>query len=957
VGWGEVYAYSFAGEIHHLGDWPGIIATQDGSSLWYYIDVEVDTDVDSFKIIFNNGLGMQSGEVTIDDDINVYVSMLLEVKYSSKAAIESLIQPDETTTIWFYNSLGWDNVYAYVWGIYNEILGEWPGSMAIQDSDPDWWSITLPFDTAKLAINIQFSNFDDAQTPGVTLDFSGPHFITSTGDYYTSKEEAEASLNSTTRIFFYNSNNWTNVYAYEHYGSLGAWPGAQAAKELDNNWWYVDVLGDLNYQSYVIKFHNNEIGSDFRETDNVIINSSSGVFVTVNSTAFQTSAEAEYSILPTIMTQVWFYNSNGWDNVYAYAFNIYGTYFGKFPGAVAYQEIDSDWWVIGVPLDVQESDFLIIFSDGESLQTPDVIITESTGLYITVDGQIHISKALAEEHMAVYTRIYFLNSNEWQTVYAYENNHLLGEWPGIVAEKEVDSDWWYVDVPGDIADTTYIMKFHNADPLLRETFLATVDASSGVYMTVNSAVFTNKESAEATVYPENMTTVYFLNSENWSEVNAFVFIETDNYLGKYPGKLAVKEELSDWWSVEVPLDINLTDFYIVFSEGDFVNKTPDTLITSSDNLYVTVDGSVHESKTLAEEHVLVYTRIYFYNYNEWASVWAYEEHNLLGGWPGVVAEKEVDSDWWYVDVIGDINEVEFLIKFHNNEPILRQTTVLTINSLSGVYTTVNSTIHDTKEEVENFFNPAVTTTVYFLNTEGWSEVSAYAYFDSTEYIGNWPGKLATKESEFSDWWTIEVPLDIIMAEVNIVFSDGTNAYQTSDIIINGMSGLYVLPNGVTYQTKGDAEYNAYPLTTVYFYNDLGWVNVYAYAFIEGTEYLGSWPGTVALKEVDSDWWTIDVPLNVEPGSFTILFNDGIDQQTPNIVIDTLTGIYVVSDGNIFTSAEEAEDYLNPSTTVYFYNSDDWAEVWVEAEGTYDDDPSFWLSTQATRIDLGDWWFV
>jgi len=47
--WTEVYGYSFAGETRHLGDWPGTLATQESTSLWWYVDVMVNTDMDHSK--------------------------------------------------------------------------------------------------------------------------------------------------------------------------------------------------------------------------------------------------------------------------------------------------------------------------------------------------------------------------------------------------------------------------------------------------------------------------------------------------------------------------------------------------------------------------------------------------------------------------------------------------------------------------------------------------------------------------------------------------------------------------------------------------------------------------------------------------------------------------------------------------------------------------------------------
>jgi len=950
--WTEVYGYSFAGETRHLGDWPGTLATQESTSLWWYVDVMVNTDTDSFKIIFTNNNQVQSGEVTIDDNIYVYISLPMEMKFSSKAEVESLISSSDTTTIWYYNSMAWESVWFYAWGNNSNYFGAWPGVEAVKDSESDWWSITVPFDTGLIPIGFKFHDNSGASVNDININTSGPFYVTQTGEVFASKEEAEASLSVTTRVYFLNSNGWEGISAYDDGHSLGVWPGTLMTQVETTDWWYVDVVGDINNINYNLVFS----GENGYETRSVMITEESGVYVTVNSQIFQTLEEAEGSIYPEIMTDVWFYNSSKWANVYAYAFNDTTEYTGKWPGKLAVQEETTDWYKISVPLNITLEGFTVTFNNYQGIQTPDVVLSNATDVYVTVDGQVFSSQALAEEHMTVYTRVYFYNSNDWTNVFAYEHYGLLGEWPGVQATKEIDSNWWYVDVIGDIEQSTFTIKFNNNDSIYRETENVIINSTSGVYVTVNAKAFLTKTAAENTIIAPIMTQVWFYNSNNWANVNAYVFDDTGTYLGRWPGASAYQDTDPDWWFIGVPIDVATSDFTIVFNDG-FSLQTPDTLITQSSGLNVTVDGVVHLSKALAEEHLNVYTRIYFFNSNGWSNVFGYEDSTLLGAWPGTKATKDGETDWWYVDVLGDIETTNFVIKFHNSDPILRETYNVTVDNSTGVYVTVNSKAFLTAIEAEASIYPSTMTTVWFHNTDLWSEVYAYAFVDIDEYTGKWPGKLAVKD-EFSDWYSISLPFDYSTEEIHLIFNNGSGM-QSTEFIVNNTSGLYMISEGLMFADLHSAEAYLFPVTTVYFFNSNNWSAVYAYAYLEtDTEFLFTdfWPGTLALQDGSTDWWYIDLEVDLDLNSIIIIFNDGAGKQTENVVLNNSLEIFVNIMGDKFMNQWSTEASM-ASTTIYFYNSDAWAIVNAYVYGYGGELLGSWPGTQTVQVGSTMLWEV
>src|SRR5690606_14304566 len=112
--------------------------------------------------------------------------------------------------------------------------------------------------------------------------------------------------------------------------------------------------------------------------------------------------------------------------------------------------------------------------------------------------------------------------------------------------------------------------------------------------------------------------------------------------------LATREGVTNWYKVDLPVNASTAPIMVIFNnglQGLDERKTPDTLIASQTNVYMTVTGGVFSSKVLAEDSLNAETptvTVYFYNSNGWAAVhaWAWIESgetsiNLFAGnWPG-----------------------------------------------------------------------------------------------------------------------------------------------------------------------------------------------------------------------------------------------------------------------------------------------------------------------------------
>lgn len=203
------------------------------------------------------------------------------------------VKAAEATPIYFLNTEGWDNVYAYVWGD-SEALGGWPGTQA-QNNGGDWYTISVPRGTG---FNVIFNNGGGNQAGNVYVNDSANTYLTMNADAaYSSKSAAESAVgyvNAVTRVYFYNSQNWSTVSAYT-YGSkefLGGWPGTVATADGDG-WYYIDVP-QVATDGFNIIFNDNNNGN---QAGDVYITDTSNVYLTMTADTKYASKDAALAAL------------------------------------------------------------------------------------------------------------------------------------------------------------------------------------------------------------------------------------------------------------------------------------------------------------------------------------------------------------------------------------------------------------------------------------------------------------------------------------------------------------------------------------------------------------------------------------------------------------------------------------------------------------------------------------
>lgn len=732
---------------------------------------------------------------------------------------------------------------------------------------------------------------------------------------FTGAFSLRASAEGTTRVHFYNSASWATVKAYVYGASngeaLGAWGGAAAVEE-GGGWWYVDVPAA---PEFTIIFHN-DAGSQTAS-----VNIVSNVYVGMDGVAYASKAEAEEknSAAPEKLT-LWFYNDQGWAGVSAHIYNETGTMFGDWPGA-ALTAGEGNWYSLEVDAATLSQYYTIIFNNnGAGQQLPGVDVPTKAAPYFA-GGNWYASKEAAEAAVAgpASTTVWFYNSDNWATVKAYvygaSNGEALGSWGGTAATRDGDTNWWSVEVP---ADPEFYIIFNNDSGA--QTQDVPIRNSENVYVTLTgNEPFGDRASAQAALEAmdqdrKGTVRVWFYNSEGWATVNAYVYgASNGEALGSWPGTKATRDG-ERWWYVDIDAD---RPYFVIFNNGTG-SQSPDTRINGNTNLYVTMNkDGVYASKEEAEASisslkpiVSPYTTVWFYNNLGWKNVCAYAwgtaNPDPLGSWPGSMATRYENTDWWYYTCPFPVS---FYIIFNDGIEGGAQTQGVHITDSWNVYTTYQS---DKKYNSMEAAEAAVgeKQKVYFYNSNGWSQVYAYSWGGvQGESFGSWPGTPATRENETSYWYYVEV---LAGTQQNIIFNNGVDA-QTNGVPVGGDDKFYLTVNDEKFATREEAEATIDSVAdilpartnkayTLWYYNTENWDEVYLYVLTnKGEAFFGSQPGIRMHRQGNTGWFYMNVAAEFD---FTVQFSDGKDAATQVFTVADKDSIYFTFQSQ-YTSRNEA----------------------------------------------------
>ena len=168
--------------------------------------------------------------------------------------------------------------------------------------------------------------------------------------------------------------------------------------------------------------------------------------------------------------------------------------------------------------------------------------------------------------------------------------------------------------------------------------------------------------------------------------------------------------------------------------------------------------------------------------------------------------------------------------------------------------------------------------IFYKNTNNWSDVYIYYWSDENTQMTTWPGVQMTNTG--NNVYKAEIPTDAQYA----IFSNKGNS-QTSDLTLDGYGKIYDNGNWSSYSS--DPENPEDPADDcIYYQNTNNWNTVYAYYWSSSNTQMTTWPG-VKMTNVGSGVWKTDVPEDAE----YIIFTNGSGQQTGDLTINGTGKIY------------------------------------------------------------------
>ena len=246
----------------------------------------------------------------------------------------------------------------------------------------------------------------------------------------------------TSTVYYENTNNWNDVYAYywsDKNTQMTTWPGVPMTNVQDNAY-SVDIPSDAKY----IIFSNK--GSS--QTEDLTIAGENMIYNNGNWSAYSGGSS---EIIPEEPEDpedpenpengsIFYRNTNNWNDVNIYYWSDENTQMTTWPG-VPMTNTDNNVYKAEIPTDAQ----YVIFSNKGNSQTSD----------LTLDGYGKIydngtwSSYSSDPGDATADGIYYQNTNNWNTVYAYywsSSNTQMATWPGVKMTN-VSSGVWKIDVP------------------------------------------------------------------------------------------------------------------------------------------------------------------------------------------------------------------------------------------------------------------------------------------------------------------------------------------------------------------------------------------------------------------------------------------------------------------------------------------------------------------------------
>lgn len=510
-------------------------------------------------------------------------------------------------------------------------------------------------------------------------------------------------------LWFYNSEDWDSVYAKsDDHLDLTDDMAATEYEERDD-WYFITINRNVLRNPLDVVFHN---GSG-EEADTATFDHPSFVFSDIEGEIYGTRSAVVQQFAEFV--EVYFYNSEAWDNVGVWSWRDGVNVYDDWPGEAAEDQGDG-WWMMEIPLLPEDGAINIIFNNfvGEDTeQTDDLVITHRDSVYLTHNGFVLNDQSIAETFATFeedeFTRFHFYNEDGWENIHAYMfgDNEAFGGWPGQrVSEDEDQEDWYYVYAPVDPDEEDVNIIFNSDD---NQTGDIAVPSSDHVYIassqTKDGEAYTSFEDASG-LAPTYTTTIDFWNVDDWDTV----YVDASDEDGVIAENEAMEADEDGWLTLDLVTEIEDTEFTVTFHNNDDIQSEAFTFSREEDIVFLPDETFQNRNMVSIWEDYDTddYVRYYFLNSEGWEDlngyIWSdadeYPYQDMLGAWPGTALSEEADSDWYYIDIPVTFTEdgyANFIVNATNPEDDEGvQTGNILLNNDTDVYMTVLDEAFETK---------------------------------------------------------------------------------------------------------------------------------------------------------------------------------------------------------------------------------------------------------------------
>lgn len=402
-------------------------------------------------------------------------------------------------------------------------------------------------------------------------------------------------------------------------------------------------------------------------------------------------------------------------------------------------------------LELQEGQVVTFYGDGNALSGGVVSNAEegykaySSGthtFYINNLNQVYVTAPDLEQSIEV--TYYYYNNLGWEKVNCYSwynmggsSGTLTAGWPGTAMEPVADKAGWYtltVDLSSPATDVNVIFNDGTTQTADILVFTDVKEVADGYYYFGKSTTaYDSFEAVEAAVdgYVPPVTndmTVYFVNSKDWTTVNAYVWGDSEKVswpgeamtlVGSYEGKDVYSYTFPNSYvniifnngseqTVDIPLStLGSNNAFMLSSKSDKWSVTtwlyetgeePAPNPGDSSSEQPSQDPSEEPTPTPDPEEGFV---VYYYNSNSWTSVYAYTWETGKDGavaWPGTAMTAVDGKTNWYSFTIDAESLTGYNIIFNDGSGI--QTADIALDASNLFFFGTKSTAYSSFEEVE-----------------------------------------------------------------------------------------------------------------------------------------------------------------------------------------------------------------------------------------------------------------